>query len=270
MAHRSLCTSTGSPAGGCLFSMTLTGTSGANSSGMKSKPTANRPSTLDWCASSILGPHCNKVVTAGAALEGVFRDGKSAGVFLEDPMTVDLSRCIVLKTAVTKVRARLVTSLSPAPTAALPAPLIISSAPTALPVPSPSGTVGTVPAEFPPSIEPMPVVFDPITAKHGKKRFWDLFELYARNRTWGEDQTRRMTTEASPFRDLMGDPELGEIELETIDQYASRLAQLPSDTRASVTCRQDARDKAHRCAGHETQGRYNQEALGTLDLVAQN
>ncbi|WP_236871955.1 site-specific integrase [Burkholderia pseudomultivorans] len=38
-----------------------------------------------------------------------------------------------------------------------------------------------------------------------------------------------MTTEAGFFSDLMGDPELGEIELETIDQYASRLAQLPSN-----------------------------------------
>ncbi|BEH31525.1 site-specific integrase [Burkholderia pseudomallei] len=171
-----------------------------------------------------------QVITAGAAQEGVFRDGKSAGIFLEDPIAIDLSRCIVHKTAVTKVRVRLVASLSPAPTIAPPPPPIISSASiAALSVPSPSATVGAVPTGLPTRIEPTPVVFDPITAKHGKKRFWDLFELYARNRTWGEDQTRRMTTEARLFRDLMGDPELGEIELETIDQYASRLAQLPSD-----------------------------------------
>nr|WP_230972129.1 site-specific integrase [Burkholderia vietnamiensis] len=171
-----------------------------------------------------------QIVTAGESQEGVFRDGKSAGVFLEEPITVDLSRCIVFKTAVTKVRSRLVASLSPAPTVAPPAPSIISSAPMpSPPAPSPSATVGAVPTEFRTSIEPTPVVFDPITAKHGKKRFWDLFELYARNRTWGEDQTRRMTKEAGLFRDLMGNPELGEIELETIDQYASRLAQLPPD-----------------------------------------
>ncbi|VWC75720.1 integrase family protein [Burkholderia lata] len=170
-----------------------------------------------------------QVITAGAAQEGVFRDGKSVGIFLEDPIAVDLARCIVHKTAVTKVRARLVASLSPAPTVALSAPSIISGTPTALPVPSPSATAGAVPAGAPTSIEPTPVVFDPITAKHGRKRFWGLFELYARSRTWKEDQTRRMTTEASLFRDLMGDPELGEIEQETIDQYASRLAQLPTD-----------------------------------------
>lgn len=56
-----------------------------------------------------------QVVTARESQEGVFRDGKSAGVFLEDPIVIDLARCIVLKTAVTKVRARLVASLSPAP-----------------------------------------------------------------------------------------------------------------------------------------------------------
>lgn len=170
-----------------------------------------------------------QIITAGESQEGAFRDGKSAGVFLEDPIAIDLARCIVLKTAVTSVRARLVASLGPAPTVAPPPPSIILSPPTPLPAPSRSATVGAVSARVLSSIEPTPVVFDPITAKHGKKRFWDLFELYARNRTWGEDQTRRMTTEARLFRDLMGDPELGEIELETIDQYASRLAQLPSD-----------------------------------------
>ncbi|KVC92729.1 integrase [Burkholderia ubonensis] len=192
---------------------------------------AYREQTLHTGLVRFLDPRATlqQIVTAGESQEGVFRDGKSAGVFLEDPIAVDLARCIVLKTAVTKVRSRLVASLSPVLTVALPAPSIISSAPTALPAPTLSATVGAVPAGFPRSIEPTPVVFDPITAKHGKKRFWDLFELYARNRTWGEDQTRRMTTEASLFRDLMGNPELGEIELETIDQYASRLAQLPTD-----------------------------------------
>ena len=193
---------------------------------------AYREQTLHTGTVRFLDPRATlqQIVTVGESQEGVFRDGKSAGVFLGDPIAIDLARCIVLKTAVTKVRARLVASLSPAPIVAPPAPSIVSSAPIpALPVPSPSPTIGAVPAGFPTSSEPTPVVFDPITAKHGKKRFWGLFELYARSRTWGEDQTRRMTTEAGLFRDLMGDPELGEIELETIDQYASRLAQLPSD-----------------------------------------
>lgn len=33
-----------------------------------------------------------QAIIAGASQESVFRDGKSAGVFLEDPMTVDLAR----------------------------------------------------------------------------------------------------------------------------------------------------------------------------------
>lgn len=63
----------------------------------------------------------------------------------------------------------------------------------------------------------------------GKRRFWNLFELFARNRSWGKAQTKRMDTQARLFRDLMGNPELRQIELETIDQYASRLALLPPD-----------------------------------------
>ncbi|WP_244116838.1 hypothetical protein [Burkholderia cepacia] len=201
-----------------------------------------------------------QAITAGAAQEGVFRDGKSVGIFLEDPIAVDLARCIVHKTAVTKVRARLVASLSPASKVALSAPSIISGTPTALPVPSPSATVGAVPTGLPTRIEPTAVVFDPITAKHGKKRFWGLFELYARSRTWGEDQTRRMTTEAGLFRDLMGDPELGEIELETIDQYASRLAQLTACM--TMGSKFDIRDADQFVPGVTTM-QQAQEKLGT-------
>lgn len=193
---------------------------------------ANGERTIHTGTVRFLDPRATlqQVVTAGESQEGVFRDGKSVGVFLEELIAIDLARCIVHKTAVTKVRARLVASLSPAPTAALPAPSIISSAPTSsMLVPSPSVTVGAVPAGFFASTEPTVIAADPITAKHGKKRFSELFDFYKRNRTWGEGQTRRMATEAGLFRDLMGDPELGEIEFETIDQYASRLAQLPSN-----------------------------------------
>ncbi|QIX16881.1 site-specific integrase [Burkholderia multivorans] len=192
---------------------------------------AYREQTLHTGLVRFLDPRATlqQVITAGESQEGVFRDGKSAGVFLEDPIAVDLARCIVLKTAVTKVRARLVASLSPAPTVALPAPSIISSAPTALTVPSPSTTVGAVPAGFPTSTESLPIIWDPITAKHGKKRFSALFESYKGNRKWCKAQTQRLITEAKLFSDVMGDPELGEIEFDTIDEYARRLAQLPTD-----------------------------------------
>lgn len=192
---------------------------------------AYREPTLHTGTVRFLDPRATlqQIVTTGESQEGVFRDGKSAGVFLEDPIAIDLARCIVLKTAVTKVRARLVASLS-APTIALPAPSIILSAPIpAPPIARPSATVGAAPAASPSQTEPTPIVLDPITAKHGKKRFSELFESYKKSRSWSEGQTKRMTTEAGLFSDLMGDPALGDIEWDTIDQFASRLAQLPSN-----------------------------------------
>lgn len=189
---------------------------------------AYREQTLHTGLVRFLDPRATlqQVITAGESQEGVFRDGKSAGVFLEEPISVDLARCIVLKTAVTKVRARLVSSLSPAPKVALPAPSITASAPTPAPLtPNRTETVGTTPD----TTAAAPVIYDPITFRHGKKRFSALFESYKGNRNWGKAQTQRMITEAKLFRDVMGDPELGEIEFDTIDQYARRLAQLPTD-----------------------------------------
>ncbi|WP_240688333.1 hypothetical protein [Alcaligenes faecalis] len=166
-----------------------------------------------------------QVVTAGKSQEEVFRDGNLVGVFLEDPVAVDLVRCIAHKTAVTKVRARLVASLSPPPMIDLPAPSIASAAPTTLITPSPTETLDTPPA----ATGAAPVVFDPITVRHGKKQFSALFESYKGNRNWGEAQTQCMTIEAKLFSDVMGDPELGEIECETVEEYVRRLAQLPND-----------------------------------------
>jgi integrase len=70
---------------------------------------------------------------------------------------------------------------------------------------------------------------DPITRRQGSKRFSDLFELYKQDRSWREEQTRRMTTESGLFIDLMGDPGLGDIEKETVLEFARLLALLPTD-----------------------------------------
>jgi integrase len=147
-------------------------------------------------------------VAGGNPRETVFRNGNSGAIFLEmgNPLEVTLSQCITSKNAVAQVRARLASLLAPAP-----AP--------------PPATVVTVTA----ASAPAPTIFDPVTAKHGKKRFSELFELYKRDRDWGKDQTRRMSTEAGLFTDLMGDPVLGEIEKETVLEFARRLALLPSD-----------------------------------------
>jgi integrase len=70
---------------------------------------------------------------------------------------------------------------------------------------------------------------DPITSKHGKKRFSTLFDLYKNSREWKPDQQKRMSTEAKLFVDLMNDPTLDAIDVEAILEYARRLALVPSD-----------------------------------------
>ncbi|MFM0406849.1 site-specific integrase [Paraburkholderia dipogonis] len=141
---------------------------------------------------------------AGAnSREAVFRDGRLAAIFLDHEQEVTLSECITSKAAVAQIRARLAASAPPSAIRLMPAAVTVS--------------------------EPVPLIYDPVQAKHGKKRFSELFELYKRDRDWGPDQTRRMTTEAGLFIELMGDPELGEIEKETVLEFARRLALLPSD-----------------------------------------
>jgi integrase/DNA-binding transcriptional regulator/RsmH inhibitor MraZ len=70
---------------------------------------------------------------------------------------------------------------------------------------------------------------DPITSKHGKKRFSTLFDLYKNSREWKPDQQKRMSTESKLFVDLMSDPTLDAIDVEAILEYARRLALVPSD-----------------------------------------
>ncbi|MDR5811196.1 site-specific integrase [Caballeronia sp. LZ019] len=140
---------------------------------------------------------------AGAlARESVFRGTGETGFFVDGELELAPSDCIVPKAAVAQVRARLA--------AALPAPVMAPTKPPA----SPATT---------------PTIFDPITARHGAKRFSELFETYKRDKAWGKDQARRMATEAGLFIDLMGDPALGDIEKETVLEFARLLALLPTD-----------------------------------------
>lgn len=129
--------------------------------------------------------------------------GKAA-FFLADEQKVSAASLFVQKPAIERIRARLAALLPPAPE-------------------KPAITHGS------PAASDGPIIFDPITAKHGKKRFSQLFELYRKDRAWGEDQKRRMTTEAGLFIELMNNPELGNIERETIHDFALCLAALPSD-----------------------------------------
>lgn len=155
-----------------------------------------------------------RFVVGAKSAESVLRHGARAAVILDDELEVSLSECVTTKTAVAQVRARLALSMPPAS-----------------PVVSPAMTMPPTPPARPavtPSIA-TPIIHDPITARHGSKRFSELFELYRNDRAWGEDQTRRMTTEAGLFIELMGDPTLGGIEKETVLEFARLLALLPTD-----------------------------------------
>ncbi len=150
------------------------------------------------------------------AHETVFRNGRFGALFLDEATEVTLSQCVAEKSAIARVRARLA-SYAPATPLVTPSPVtppVFEPHPASLPTPQGAAT---------------PVIYDPVTARHGKKRFSDLFATYREDRDWGADQTRRMETEAGLFIELMEDPELGEIEKDTVLEFARRLALLPSD-----------------------------------------
>lgn len=155
-----------------------------------------------------------RFVAGERSVESVLRHGAHAAVILDDELEVSLSECITAKAAVAHVRARLASSMPPV-SAAVPTATTMPPAPPASPVVASS--IATHSSQ------------DPITRRQGSKRFSDLFELYKQDRSWKEEQTRRMTTEAGLFKDLMGDPALGDIEKETVLEFARLLALLPTD-----------------------------------------
>ncbi|WP_234745362.1 site-specific integrase [Burkholderia sp. WTPI3] len=155
-----------------------------------------------------------RFVVGERSVESVLRLGERAAVILDDELEVSLAECVTTKAAVAQVRARLASAMPPASAAVRPA-TTMPPAPPASPAVTPS--IAT------------PIIHDAITARQGSKRFSDLFELYKQDRSWKEEQTRRMTTEAGLFKDLMGDPALGDIEKETVLEFARLLALLPTD-----------------------------------------
>ncbi|TGN94565.1 site-specific integrase [Burkholderia sp. USMB20] len=155
-----------------------------------------------------------RFVVGAKSIESVLRHGAHAAVILDDELEVSLSECVTTKTAIAKVRARLALSVPPASP-------VVPTATTTPPTPSASPVVT-------PSIA-TPIIHDPITARHGSKRFSELFELYRKDRDWSVGTAKRNTTEAELFAGLMGDPALGDIEKETVLEFARLLALLPRD-----------------------------------------
>lgn len=139
----------------------------------------------------------NQLIATGSYSGDIFLHGKRGAVFCDRKQGISISAVLALKGDVQAIRSRLVKQVVSKPT-------------TSARVAEPKST-------------------DPINVRHGSKRFSELFAMLKDDRQWGDDNTRRMTTEASLFIELMGDPLLGDIEKETILEFAKRLRQLPSN-----------------------------------------
>lgn len=154
-----------------------------------------------------------RFVAGERSVESVLRHGARAAIILDDELEVSLSECVTTKAAIAQVRARLASSMSPASPAVPPATTMPPAPPTSPAVPS------SIAAYSP----------DPITRRQGSKRFSDLFELYGKDRDWSVGTAKRNASEAELFAGLMGDPALGDIEKETVLEFARLLALLPTD-----------------------------------------
>jgi integrase len=142
------------------------------------------------------------IASSLASVSLLLLSGKAA-FFLEVEQEVSPSSLFVQKLDLERIRARLAAHLPPAPEKPVIAPAYPNNS--------------------------QILVLDPITAKHGNKRFSQLFELYRNDRIWKKDHADRMEKEARLFCELMNDPELGQIEAETIQKFGQLLARLPKD-----------------------------------------
>jgi integrase len=148
------------------------------------------------------------LIAHGKTSEYTFRLSGDAGFFCDEEQTITVAACFAQKNAVERIRIGLARFARPiAPIAAI---------------------ASVVPVASPKPTEPAPL--DPITAKHGKKRFSELFDLYKADRSWSKVQAKRMDAETGLFKELMGDPELGSIDRAMILKFAEQLAKLPPDT----------------------------------------
>lgn len=139
--------------------------------------------------------------------ESTFIVGSGGGYFINDELIFTRDRVQVRKSDVEFIRIKLAKSVLPPPSVAV------------LP-PSPAHSVPTPPA---------PISQDPITSKHGHKKFSELYEQYKKTKTWKLNVIQRMDNEAGLFIELMGDPSLISIDADMISRYAEALATLPSD-----------------------------------------
>ncbi|MCK0510247.1 site-specific integrase [Aromatoleum buckelii] len=143
------------------------------------------------------------LLSTGISVEEVLRLKGREAFWLDSPTPVPLAAWMAPKRAVEAVRHRLA--------AAVPIAVVSPVA------------VAPGPALAPPAAE------DPPTVRQSAKRFSELFTMYRKHRAWGEDQARRMAHEAGLFAELMDDPLVARIDVEMVQEYAARLARLPTD-----------------------------------------
>lgn len=173
-------------------------------------------------------PALNEFLTRGTAQWSSFRTPDGGGLLLEYAQDIALSAAFVEKTAIEKVRLRLAANLPPsilnAPMSAEPATRPSKPLPMAA-----TSTGGITSSDVNSTASPVVVLLDPIEAKHGHKRFSELFEMLAEEAEWGASQREKMTKEAQLFRELMGDPPLAEIDKALILKFAKALSHLPTN-----------------------------------------
>lgn len=146
---------------------------------------------------------CGGLMVDAKFSESVFLFPGAAAFVIDPEQSIALPACMAQKSSIERIRARLVG-------------LVVAPAQEARPL------IGSTSNES-------GIANDPISTRHGKKRFSELVRLHRESRQWSAVQEKRMATEAGLFCELMGDPFLSEIEVGTILEYARLLAKLPNN-----------------------------------------
>jgi integrase len=136
-----------------------------------------------------------QLIATGSFSADIFRVEKGGGLFCDAPHQISVSAALASKADVEAIRSRLQKDVADTPPA------------TVTPRPTPE------------SVKPT----------KGQMPFSALFDLYKRSRDWKYEQQKRMTTEAKLFVDLMDDPTLNSIDVETILEYEKRLGLVPTN-----------------------------------------
>lgn len=141
----------------------------------------------------------NAILTSGVSSESWFLLQGSSAFRTNEPIEISSSALLVGKQIIETIRSAILTSALQSGSHRATAPIKAISPELITPPPS------------------------------NRKRISEVFAIYEKRSSWAEQQSRRMRTEVGYFVDLMSDPFVDEIDLSTIDEYATLLARLPTD-----------------------------------------